>query len=160
MIFLCLGTQEFQFDRLLKKVDGLIMNGVIHEEVFAQVGYSSYKPSGYRYKKFLNPDEFDKALDDCSFVITHGGTGTIIKALRKGKKVIAIPRLKLYGEHVDDHQKELISTFNEKRLVCGIEDIEQLEEAVNRIHDFKPERYVSGNSGIVAIIDDFIRSCG
>lgn len=158
MIFLCLGTQEFQFDRLLVKVDELIGKKVIKEEVIAQVGFSTYKPSGFCCKKFMNFDEFDAFLENCNFVITHGGTGTIIKALRKGKKVIAVPRLKKYGEHVDDHQKELISTFSEKNLICGLDDTDQLEEAVSQICDFTPESFVSGNSKIISILDNFIRN--
>jgi UDP-N-acetylglucosamine transferase subunit ALG13 len=155
-----LGTQEFQFNRLLEKVDGLIGKKVIKEEVFAQVGFSTYRPSGFCCKKFLSFDEFDTLLENCNYVITHGGTGTIIKALRKGKRVIAVPRMKKYGEHVDDHQKEIISTFSEKNLIYGLEDTDQLEEAVSRIDSFVPESFVSGNSKIISIIDNFIRSCG
>jgi UDP-N-acetylglucosamine transferase subunit ALG13 len=160
LIFLCLGTQEFQFDRLLEKVDELIAKKVIREEVFAQVGFSTFKASGLSCIKFLSSDVFDTFLDNCSYVITHGGTGTIIKALRKGKRVIAVPRMKKYGEHVDDHQKEIISTFSEKNFIYGLEDTDQLEEAVSRIDSFVPESFVSGNSKIISIIDNFIRSCG
>lgn len=158
MIFVCLGTQDFQFDRLLEKLDQLIERKVIQEEVFAQVGYSNYVPLRYGYKKFINFDEFDACLDNCNFVITHGGTGTIIKAIRKGKKVIAVPRLKKYGEHVDDHQKEIIETFREKNLVCGLDDLEQLEEAITRIEKFTPESFVSGNAKIITILNNFINN--
>lgn len=159
MIFLCLGTQEFQFDRLLKKVDELVGRKVIKDEVFAQVGFSTYRPSGYSCKKFLNFDEFDAMLEKCDYVITHGGTGTIVKALRKNKKVIAVPRLKKFGEHVDDHQRELISTFSERNLVYGLDDTDQLEEAVRNMEGFTPDRFVSGNSKIISILDNYIRSC-
>lgn len=159
LIFVCLGTQEFQFDRLLIKVDELVGKKIIQEEVFAQVGYSSYKPSEFNFKSFLNFNEFDYMLESCNYVITHGGTGTIIKALRKGKKVIAVPRLKRYGEHVDDHQKELISTFCEKNLIYGLTDVDQLEEAVGRIGGYAPESFISGNAGIISILDNFIRNC-
>lgn len=159
LIFICLGTQDFQFDRLLKKVDELIEKKVLQEEVFAQVGYSTYRPLGFGYKKFLNFDEFDTLLDNCNYVITHGGTGTIIKALRKSKRIIVVPRLKKYGEHVDDHQKEIIATFSEKNLIYGLEDLDQLEEAIRRIENFTPESFVSGNSKIISILDNFIRNC-
>ena len=42
MIFITLGSQKFQFDRLLKEVDRLIADGVIQEKVFAQIGASEY----------------------------------------------------------------------------------------------------------------------
>ena len=158
MIFLCLGTQEFQFDRLLRMVDELIEKKVINEEVIAQVGFTTYKPIRFCTRKFVNSDEFNDLLERCSYLITHGGTGTIIKALRKDKRVIAVPRLKRYGEHVDDHQKEIISTFSEKHYICGLDDTEQLEEAIKHIDDFNPACFVSGNSRIISIIENFISS--
>lgn len=159
MIFICLGTQDFQFNRLLEKIDRLIEKKVIEEEVFAQVGYSDYIPSWYNYKKFINFEEFDACLDKCNYVITHGGTGTIIKAIRKNKKVIAVPRLKKHSEHVDDHQKEIIATFSEKNLVYGLNDVDQLEEAIRHIVNFTPEDFVSGNSKIISILSNFIKNC-
>ena len=44
MIFVTLGSQKFQFDRLLRKIDELIDIGVITDEVFAQIGASTYIP--------------------------------------------------------------------------------------------------------------------
>ena len=58
MIFVTLGSQKFQFDRLLKAVDELIENKTIIEDVFAQTGYSDYEPKNYLYKKFLDHEEF------------------------------------------------------------------------------------------------------
>ena len=49
MIFITLGSQKFQFNRLLKKVDELIENGTINEEVFAQIGASDYKPQHFSW---------------------------------------------------------------------------------------------------------------
>ena len=103
MIFITLGSQKFQFDRLLKEVDRLIADGVIQEKVFAQIGASEYLPQNYTYERFLDRQHFAQIMDQCDSVITHGGTGVIIGAVKKGKKVIAVPRLAKYGEHVDDH---------------------------------------------------------
>ena len=52
-------------------------------------------------------------MEKANIVITHGGTGAIIGAVKKGKKVIAVPRLAKYGEHVDDHQLQLIKQFDD-----------------------------------------------
>ena len=53
MIFVTLGSQKFQFNRLLIEIDRLIEEKKITEEVFAQIGYSDYKPRNYEYKEFL-----------------------------------------------------------------------------------------------------------
>lgn len=58
MIFITLGSQKFQFDRLLKKVDRLIADGVIQEKVFAQIGASEYLPQSYTYERFLDRQRF------------------------------------------------------------------------------------------------------
>ena len=52
MIFITVGSQKFQFNRLLKQVDMLIDKGIIKKEVFAQIGSSDYKPHNYKYKDF------------------------------------------------------------------------------------------------------------
>ena len=117
MIFITLGSQKFQFNRVLKVVDDLVVNG-LDDDIFAQIGYSDYKPHYYEYKEFLDREEFDSVMDKADIVITHGGTGAIIGGIKKGKKVIAVPRLAQYGEHVDDHQLQLIGQFEELGLIC------------------------------------------
>ncbi|MDY3796626.1 MAG: glycosyltransferase, partial [Agathobacter sp.] len=91
MIFITTGSQKFQFNRLLQKIDELVADGTIKDEVFAQSGYSDYVPKHYEYKDFLNRDEFAQKMGESTIVITHGGTGAIIGAVKKGKKVIAVP---------------------------------------------------------------------
>lgn len=59
-IFITLGSQKFQFNRLLKAVDELCERGTIEAaDVFAQIGYSDYLPKNFNYKKFLDRDEFN-----------------------------------------------------------------------------------------------------
>ena len=62
-IFITLGSQKFQFNRLLKAVDELCEKGTVDaEDVFAQIGYSDYLPKNFNYKKFLDRDEFSKEM--------------------------------------------------------------------------------------------------
>lgn len=57
-IFITLGSQKFQFNRLLKAVDELCEKGTVDaEDVFAQIGYSDYLPKNFSYKKFLDRSE-------------------------------------------------------------------------------------------------------
>lgn len=86
MIFITLGSQKFQFNRLLKEIDALILDGVIKDEVFAQTGYSDYRPKNFNFKNFLDRDEFALMMQKANLVITHGGTGAIIGAVKKEKK--------------------------------------------------------------------------
>lgn len=47
MIFVTMGIQKFQFNRLLAMADAMIEAGEINDEVLAQVGCSDYVPSNY-----------------------------------------------------------------------------------------------------------------
>lgn len=41
MIFIVLGTQKFQLNRLLQKMDEYIEQGLLQDEVYAQIGNST-----------------------------------------------------------------------------------------------------------------------
>lgn len=156
MIFITLGSQKFQFNRLLETVDILIDKKAITDEVFAQIGYSDYKPRNYKYQEFLDRDEFVEWEEKCDILITHGGTGAIIGAVKKGKRVIAVPRLAKYGEHVDDHQIQIIEQFKNQNLICGLDSCRELEEALEFVHTHKFDEYVSNTTTIIKSIERFI----
>lgn len=153
MIFVTLGSQKFQFNRLLKAVDELDTD----EEIFAQIGYSDYKPKNYKYKEFLDRDEFAAWEEKADIVITHGGTGAIIGAVKKGKKVIAVPRLAKYGEHVDDHQLQLIKQFDDLNLICPCRDTDELAEAIETVKHTRYAAYESNTTTIVNSIEKYIK---
>ncbi len=158
MIFITLGSQKFQFDRLLKEVDRLIADGVIQGKVFAQIGASEYLPQNYTYERFLDRQRFAQIMDQCDSVITHGGTGVIIGAVKKGKKVIAVPRMAKYGEHVDDHQLQLLHQFDDLQLICACYDVEQLGECYKNLQNMHFRPYVSNTSVVIASIDEYLQS--
>ena len=156
MIFVTVGSQKFQFNRLLIEIDRLIENRKITEEVFAQIGYSDYEPKSYKYKEFLDRDEFVKVMNKCNKVITHGGTGAIIAAVKQGKKVIAIPRLKKFGEHVDDHQLQIVRQFEKMNFIKRIDDEKELIKVVLEIENEKFRSYKSNTIAIIDSIEKFI----
>ena len=135
MIFISVGSQKFQFNRLLAEIDRLIENNTITDKVFAQIGNSDYKPRNYKYVDFVTQDDFNKLIEKSDIIITHGGTGVIINSIKKGKKVIAIPRLSKYKEHVDDHQIQLINEFKELNLIEAIHEVDELEKAIKKIKE-------------------------
>lgn len=156
MIFVTLGSQKFQFNRLLIEIDKLVEEKKINEEVFAQIGYSDYKPKNYKYKEFLDRDEFAALIKKCDKVITHGGTGAIIGAVKNGKKVLAVPRLAKYGEHVDDHQKEIVSQFSDMNIIKAIEDEKRLGIDIGEIDNINFVSYKSNTNAIINSIEEFI----
>lgn len=156
MIFITVGTQKFAFDRLIKEVDELASRKEIKEEIFAQTGYSEYKPKFIGFKQFLSTQEFDDALDKADLVISHGGTASIVKAIKKNKKVIAVPRLKEFNEHVDNHQTEITKLFHDEGHIIEIDNIKQLFQKINSIEEWKPVPFKSSNTEMVKTIQNFI----
>ncbi|MDO4982695.1 MAG: PssE/Cps14G family polysaccharide biosynthesis glycosyltransferase [Eubacteriales bacterium] len=156
MIFICTGSQKFQFDRLLEAVDTLAGSGTITEKIFAQSGYCTYRPEHFEYKPFLDRNEFAQKLDEADIVITHGGTGVIISAVKKRKKVIAVPRRAEYGEHVDDHQLQLLGQFKELDLICECDDPALLAEAIETVKHREYKAYVSNTRRMMDSIAEFI----
>ena len=121
MILLIVGTQKFQFNRLLMTIDKLIDEKKITERVVAQVGNSDYKPVNYEFQDFFDSNKFDLLMDESTLIITHGGVGSIVSALKKNKKVIVVPRLKKYNEHIDDHQLEIVEEFKKENISFSIQ---------------------------------------
>ena len=156
MIFVSVGSQKFQFDRLLEKLDALLEEGIIQDEIMAQIGVSQYVPRHYQYQPFMDREEFARQVDACSVMITHGGTGAIIGAVKKGKKVIAVPRLAKYGEHVDDHQLQLIHQFDDLNLICPCYDLEDLGDCCRKIGTMEFKAYVSNTGRIIDSIEDYL----
>lgn len=103
MIFVAVGTRKFQLNRLLSEIDTLVEKGLIKDKVFAQTGYSDYMPINYEYIDFMPKAEFDDFIRNCDLLITHGGVGIILTALKNEKPIIVFSRLYKYGEHIDDH---------------------------------------------------------
>ena len=159
MILVLLGTQNNSFHRLLEKMDELINKGIINEKVIVQSGYTNYESKNMRVFDFIPQEELERYQEQADLIITHGGVGSIVSSIKKGKKVIAIPRLHRYHEHVNDHQKQIVESFDKKGYIIGIQRIDELRNAIIRAQEFEPRKYddkEKSNSKILKIIEDFI----
>lgn len=111
-----------------------------------------------RYQPFLNADTFDRYQDEAELIITHSGTGAIIKAVKKGKRVIVVPRLCQYGEHVDDHQVQIAEMFDQLGLVCACKELDELGEKIAQARVMRFNTYRSNTDKIVQSLDDYLQS--
>ena len=159
MILVMLGTQNNSFKRLLKELDRLKENKIIKEEIIVQAGYTKYESKNLEIFDFIDKNKLEEYQDKADLIITHGGVGSIISSIKNGKKVIAVPRLKEYSEHVNNHQKDIVENFSEQGYIIGINNIKELEKAYKDIKNFKPKKYIPNNSKIIKIVEDFIKLC-
>ena len=84
----------------------------------------------------------------------------VIGAVKDGKKVIAVPRLARYGEHVDDHHTEIVRQFGEMGLIEPCMDPADLPEAYTRAmtKDYLP--YRSNTARFCADLSEYIDGLG
>ena len=155
MIFVVLGTQKFQLNRLLRSLDEFVEKGTIIDDITAQTGNSDYKPKHYIYYPFLGKDEFESHISKADLIISHGGVGSIMTALNNEKPVIIFPRLSKYHEHVDDHQTEIARAFNEKGYALLCDETDDLSQLIEKSKTFAFNKYVSQTDKIVGTIEDF-----
>ena len=162
MILVTLGTQDKKFNRLLDAIQKQIDNKKIKDKVVVQAGFSSdYKSKDMEIFDLIPMDEFEKLIEECDLLITHGGVGSIISGLKNDKKVIAAARLKKYGEHTNDHQLQIIENFSKEGYILSLENFDELDKVIEKSKKFKPKKYKSNTKKFINLIskkvDDYVK---
>ena len=158
MIFVTLGTQDKPFNRLLDAIQREIDNGNIKDEVIVQQGSTKYDSKDMKFLNLLPINEFDELVKSCDLLITHGGVGSILTGLYKGKKIIGAARLKEYGEVTNNHQLQLLGGFEEKGYILNLANFDDLGEVLKKVKKFKPKPFSSNNEVFINKLDDYIKS--
>ena len=156
MILVMVGTQNNNFDRLLKAIQKNVDEGVIKDEVVVQAGFTKFSSKNIKVFKFIDKEEFSKLQDKADIIITHGGVGSIISSLKKQKKVLVVPRLKKYNEHVNNHQLQIARKFGQDGYVKYIINLKNLGKILASMETFVPKKYESNESKVVSIIEQYI----
>lgn len=160
MIFACAGSRSYQFNRLFEELDRLVAAGEVEDDVFAQIGASTYEPRSFPFEHFMEPDDFKAAERRADIIISHGASGSIMGALNAGKRVIAVARLARYGEHINDHQVAINETLAQEGLVLNVTNIADLGPAIRALQTGEVELKPWHNdnpTAIVDVIDEFIQ---
>jgi UDP-N-acetylglucosamine transferase subunit ALG13 len=133
MILVTLGTIPYPFNRAIEWLDTLLKNSVIDGQVFVQHGVSNVdilqgNPQ-LTLQALVEAAEFVELVDQATLVISHAGQGSTRLLASKGARFILIPRLKRYGEHVDDHQHMFCQAVGSLGIKYCL-SLEELEQAV------------------------------
>jgi UDP-N-acetylglucosamine transferase subunit ALG13 len=111
MILVTVGTQ-IPFDRLVAMVDAWVSQSGTKQKVVAQVGNSEFNSTNMEVFQSVEPEQFEKYIHDCDFIISHAGMGSILTALRVKKPIVIFPRNAALGEHRNDHQLATAGSFS------------------------------------------------
>ncbi len=124
MIFATCGSSHLPFDRMMRALAVLP-----EDELHVQHGPAEPPTCAWAtaYLPFAGVVE---QIERADVVVTHGGVGSIMCALRAGHVPVVFPRLKRYAETVDDHQAELVEALAQRQTVIVARSSEELLEAV------------------------------
>jgi UDP-N-acetylglucosamine transferase subunit ALG13 len=146
------------FERLVKEMDKIA--GKIEEEVIMQIGGTKYVPMNAKYYVYVAEERIKELCRQSRIVVAHGGVGTILDVLQEGTPAVVVPRLKKYGEVIDDHQLFFVQELEKQGKVIAVYDVERLEGVLleldtSKIEVVRDRRLVNALKGYV---DQFARS--
>lgn len=156
MILVTLGTQDKEFTRLLKAIDREIEKGVITDKVVVQAGCTKYESKNMEMFDLIPANEFDEYIKKADLIITHGGAGSILTAVKNNKKIIAAARLAKYKEHTNDHQKQIIEEFSKQGYILELKDFNKLGKLIQKSKSFKPKKFTSNTKNMIKLVSDYI----
>jgi UDP-N-acetylglucosamine transferase subunit ALG13 len=130
LLFVTVGA-TLPFDRMIAAVSELKRAGKIPEKIVAQVGIGGACPPGIECVESMSFDRIRVTLRAADLVVCHGGTGSLITALRERCRIVVMPRLFDLGEHYDNHQLEISEAFEKRGLVQLARTDGDLESALD-----------------------------
>lgn len=149
LLFATVGA-TLPFDRLVESVATLKASGEIPEAVIVQTGIGGAHPAGVETVETLPFEGMIAHLREADIVVCHGGTGSLITALREGCRTIAMPRLFSLGEHYDDHQEEITEAFRARGLIAVAKSEAELSVALKEVRGRTPPMATSDPVALTA----------
>lgn len=148
MIFVTVGNATQPFPRFLSAVAELARTGVFGEEpLIVQFGHGQPETAPQStWVSFLPNDTFEQTIANASLIIAHGGCGTLLTAIRRGKIPVVMPRRRQYGEHVNDHQLQLTQALAAEGRIMPALETQDLAGAIRAVRnrDARPTHTSSG----------------
>ncbi|WP_207453796.1 glycosyltransferase [Herbiconiux sp. SYSU D00978] len=116
-IFVSLGTiAPYRFDRL---VDSVLACLHPDDTVTWQLGVTERSDLPGAVHGLVPADEMARLMRDADVVVTHAGVGTLLNLLDQGMLPVAVARLREHGEHVDDHQLQVLQRLSSLGLAVS-----------------------------------------
>lgn len=158
MIFVTVGWHHQPFNRLVAKMDDIA--GIIEEEVIIQKGHSDYQTKhAVSFDFMASDDDFMEQFLKARMVVSHAGAGTLLNSLIYAKPTIVVPRLRRYGEHVNDHQLELVEALKGKDFLTIVHDVDEIDGVLANINS-NPVEVLNSDYSLINFIRNWIRKAG
>ncbi len=155
LAFVTVGA-TLPFDRLITLAAEARRAGLLPADTVVQVGVGGLRPEGMDTVETLPFPAVEDLLRRADLVLCHGGTGSLITALRQGCRVIAVPRRFERGEHYDNHQVEIIKAFVERGLIQTADTPEEMTQALERARAMLPVAATTDASPLIAFLRNYL----
>ncbi|MEM6349713.1 MAG: glycosyltransferase [Cyanobacteria bacterium P01_D01_bin.14] len=119
MILITVGTEKFQFNRLMRWIEQLIQQKILQpdqERIVVQYGASTVLPKQTQTHALLPTNDFKRLMQQARLIIAHCGEGTLNALLESNRPFILVPRSRSFGEHVDNHQIEMAQALATRKI--------------------------------------------
>jgi len=101
-----------------------------------------------------------RKLETAEAVICHGGSGTILDAIRCGHVPIIMPRLAIHREHVDDHQLQIAERLQQEGKAFALTSFDLLESLLTIAKERKGQRVLDAPNALQdALVSTSERLC-
>lgn len=156
LLFATVGA-TLKFDRLVELVAHARRSGLLDGyEVVIQTGEGGVRPEGIECHETLPFDRMRALLAEADIVVCHGGTGSLITALREGCRIIAVPRRFDRAEHYDDHQSEITGAFAERGLLEVADTDTEFAAALDKVRGREPICATTDPSALIAYLRNWL----
>jgi len=115
----------YRFERFLSALES-----VSAEELVVQHGPGTPPTTAAVAAPWMTFADIACYMERAEHVVSHAGAGTILCAVRAGHVPIVFPRLRRFGETVDDHQLELARRLAADGTVVVVENAADLAAAL------------------------------
>ena len=123
MIFVTVGT-SLPHDSLIERVDNLVAEGVITEEVVAQIGAGTYIPKHIESFRFL--PSLEVFFERADVIVSNCGAGTIMENVTKGRRLVAIQNPDITG----GHEWELVKKMEDGKHLVWCRSLEDMPQCI------------------------------
>ena len=156
MIFVSVGMQ-MPFDRLCQTVDNWAGNQP-DNDIFMQIGSTSWKPRHCEYAQLIDPKEYSKYIQRASVLVMHAGIGSILAAMEYGKPIIVMPRKAALKETRNDHQIATARMFTNLGGIAVASDEVDLHKQLDSLDKLNKPASLSPNASneLITAIRAFI----
>jgi len=152
MILVMTGTSGKPFDRLLRMFEGLPLD----EAIVMQCGPSKLRLPGTMCIPYLPVEQLDEYVRDARVVVSHAGVGSVSQALKHRKRPVIVPRLRRFGEALDDHQLTFARRLHGARVATMANNRDQLLDGLKHVEYEAPA--LQGDCHMVSEIYDVLRT--